>query len=170
MKNALARIALPLMFLASLIGVMLVTPAGDALAQAITVKNYLARCAGTLPCDNVLNIGGTLRVRGQGTVTQITSITTGVTLNANSGVITTVSQTIAAAGEAEFTVTDSLVAATDVVIVNVASINGGAGGPFQATISAVAAGSFVIALSNAHAANAGNSVLVLNFTVIHAAA
>ena len=114
----------------------------------------------------VISSAGQLTTEGQGTVTQITSITTGVTLNAIAGIITTVSQTLAAAAEAEIVVTNNKVAVGDVVVVNVADIAGGAGGPFQATVTAVAAGSFTVAIANTHSATAGNSVLKINFLVL----
>jgi hypothetical protein len=103
----------------------------------------------------------------QSAVTQATSISTGVTCNAYSGVITTVSQTVAAGAEAEFTVTNSKVAATDVPVVAIKTHT--SAGEFIAAVSAVAAGSFKIRLTNLGAA-AGNNVLVLNFVVVKAAA
>jgi hypothetical protein len=60
-------------------------------------------------------------VQGQTAVTQITTISTGVTCSAYSGVITTVSQTVAAGAAADFTVTNTKVAATDTVVVNIKS-------------------------------------------------
>lgn len=110
-----------------------------------------------------------LALMGSSSVTQATSITTGVTINAPCGTITTVSQTIAAAGEASFTVTNSVVEANDVVIVNVKTHTSG-GGPFIAYVSAVAAGSFQITLTNPAAAAAGDNVLVLSFAVIKVSA
>lgn len=146
---------------------VLFTVASLAYAQGYTVKNYFAQCQSAL-CDNVLTIGGTLRFTGRGTVTQATSITTGVTVNATSGTITTVSQTIAAGAEATFTVTNSSVAANDSVIVSLAS-TASAGGPFIVTVTAVAAGSFDISIANPHATNAGNNTLVINFVVLKSA-
>ena len=107
-------------------------------------------------------------VGGQTAVTQITSITTGVTCNAYSGVVTTVSQTVAAAGEAEFTVTNSKVAATDVVVACIKTHT--SAGTFAVDVSAVAAGSFNLRLANLHASAAGDDVLVINFMVLKAAA
>lgn len=114
-------------------------------------------------------MAGQLALMGSGTVTQATSITTGVTVNASCGTIVTVSQTIAAAAEASFTVTNSFVEANDVVIVNVKSTSS-AGGPFIAYVSAVAAGSFQITLTNPHAANAGDNTITLSFAVIKVSA
>lgn len=107
-------------------------------------------------------------VQGQTAVTQATSISTGVTCNAYSGVITTVSQTVAGGAEAEFTVTNNKVAATDVVAVCIKTHT--SAGEFIAAVSAVAAGSFKVRLTNLHASTAGNNVLVLNFVVLKAVA
>jgi hypothetical protein len=97
-------------------------------------------------------------------VTQITSAATGVTINANSGTITTVTQNIAAAGEVQFTVTNSAVSALSVPVVSVAS--GTVGGTTIASVTAVAAGSFQITLTNLHATVAESGVLVINFAVL----
>jgi hypothetical protein len=102
-------------------------------------------------------------IQGQTAVTQITTISTGVTCNAYSGVITTVSQTVAAGAEAQFTVTCNKVVATD--IVNVCIKTHTSAGTFIPAVTAVAAGSFQITLTNLHAANAGDNVLVINFAV-----
>jgi hypothetical protein len=106
---------------------------------------------------------GAVVVQGQTAVTQATSITTGVTCNALSGVITTVSQTVAAAGEADFVVTNSKVAATDVVSVCIKDHT--SAGTFLASVADVSAGAFTVRLTNLHASAAGDNVLVLNFLV-----
>ena len=117
---------------------------------------------------NYRNADGAVVAGDQTAVTQATSITTGVTCNAYSGVITTVSQTVAGGAEAEFTVTNSKVAATDVPVVAIKTHT--SAGEFVAAVSAVAAGSFKIRLSNLHASVAGNNVLVINFVINKAAA
>lgn len=114
------------------------------------------------------NGDGVLVTQGQTAVTQATSITTGVTCNAYSGVITTVSQTVAAAGEADFVVTNAKVAATDVIAVSIKDHT--SAGTFQATVADVSAGAFTIRLSNLHASAAGDNVLVINFVVLKCAA
>jgi len=111
---------------------------------------------------------GDVTISDGGTVTQITTASTGVTLNTNVGQITTVTQNIAAAGEVQFTVTNSAVAATSVVVVNIAS--GSTGGTTIAAVTAVAAGSFQITLTNLHAATAETGTLVINFAVIKGSA
>jgi hypothetical protein len=107
-------------------------------------------------------------VGAQTAVTQASSITTGVTCDAYSGVITTVSQTVAAGAEAEFTVTNAKVAATDVIVACIKTHT--SAGSFIVAVSAVAAGSFKLHLTNLHASTAGNNVLVINFIVLKAVA
>lgn len=116
----------------------------------------------------VVASGGKITFEGQTAVTQATSITTGVTVNALAGVITTVSQTVAAGAEAEFTVTNSEVAATDVVVACIKTHT--SAGTFDVSVSAVAAGSFKLRLTNLHASTAGDNVLVINFLVIKCSA
>lgn len=107
---------------------------------------------------------GGITVADRGTVTQATSITTGVTLNNRSGAITTVSTTLAAGAEAEFVVTNSTVGANDVVIANLAATTS-AGTP-AVVVSRVAAGSFTLQVQNLHATAALDNTLVINFVVI----
>jgi hypothetical protein len=114
------------------------------------------------------NEDGVLVTQGQVAVTQATSITTGVTCNAYSGVITTVSQTVAAGGEAEFTVTNNKVAATDVVVASIKTHT--SAGSFTVHTTATAAGSFKLMLTNLHASTAGNNTLAINFIVLKATA
>lgn len=118
--------------------------------------------------DGYRNADGVVVTSAQTAVTQATSITTGVTCNAYSGVITTVSQTVAAGAEAEFTVTNDKVAATDVVVACIKTHT--SAGSFIVATSAVAAGSFKLHLTNLHASTAGNNVLVINFLVLKATA
>lgn len=99
------------------------------------------------------------------TVTQATNRSTGVTINALSGTITTDATSLAAAAEATFVVTNSKVAATDVVVVAVKS-GGTTPGSTWASVTAVAAGSFSITVSNLHASTADTAALVINFVVI----
>lgn len=100
----------------------------------------------------------------KGTVTQLTSISTGVTLNTQSGVITTVALTTAADTDAgSFTVTNSKCFSNSVVVVTV--VNSGAGAPI-ATVTSTSDGSFIVKLRNVHSATALNSVLKINFTIV----
>lgn len=115
----------------------------------------------------LVRVNDQIEVTEQGSVSQGTNITTGVTCNHSMGQITTVSSTLAAGAEAKFTVTNSKVKnAKSAVIVNIGTTTS-AGTPV-AFVTAVAAGSFDITLSNLHATDALNSTLKLNFLVINA--
>jgi len=107
-------------------------------------------------------------ISGAGAVTQLTSISTGVALDAIAGTITTVSTTLAAAAEADFVVTNSKVAATDVVVANIKS-TASAGTPLVSVV-AVAAGSFTVRITNLHASAALDNTLLINFVVVKAQA
>lgn len=98
-----------------------------------------------------------------GTVTQATSKTTAVTLNKITGRITMNGAALAAGAEAAFTLTNSTISSTDVVIVNVQSV--GTAGAYLVSIGAVANGSCSVTVSNASAASLSQAV-VLNFAVI----
>jgi len=98
-----------------------------------------------------------------GTVTQGTSRTTGVTLSKRSGAITL----FTAAGTSaytSFTVTNSLVSATDVIIVNQKSGTN----IYNVFVTAVAAGSFRITFSAA--SGTASDAPVFNFVVIEGVA
>lgn len=103
------------------------------------------------------------------TVTQATNRTTGVTLNTVSGQVTTSTASLAAETAAVFTVTNSQCAADDVVVL---SITGGTnGGNTEATVNAVAAGSFNIQVANNNAAagTAETGAIQINFLIMKAA-
>ena len=101
-----------------------------------------------------------------GAVTQITSAATAVVIDKAAGVITTVTQNIAAAGEVQFTVTNNKVKVTDTINVSIRS--GTVGGTTIANVTAVADGSFQITLTNLHASVAETGVLLINFVVVGA--
>lgn len=99
---------------------------------------------------------------GRGTVTQATSITTGVTLNARAGVVTTVASTLAANTDAAFVVTNSYVKSDSVIVLT--CLNTGAS-IATAQTSAVADGSFTVLLANSGNA-AFNSTIGVHFLVL----
>ena len=92
---------------------------------------------------------------GRGTVTQATSITTAVTLNKRSGIVTTVSSTLAANAEAEFTVNNSFVESDSVVILT-GLYNGDS--HVSLNVKSVADGSFVVVLANSGGATLNTTV------------
>jgi hypothetical protein len=133
---------------------------------------------GTSTTDSLwLDQDGSFRVRGAlgyqtavgagAAATQSGTISTAVTLNAPCGSITTVSQTIAAGAEADFTVNNSFVEANDIVVPCIRTHT--SAGTFAVTCATVAAGSFVLRLTNLSGATAGNNVLVINFAIIKGA-
>lgn len=103
-----------------------------------------------------------------GAVTQTTSRATGVTLSKPCGAITTDVTSLAAGAEATFTVTNTLVAATDVVVVSLKTPS--STGFSVPSVTKTQAGSFDITLSNLHASTADTSASVINFLVLKAVA
>jgi len=105
------------------------------------------------------------------TQTQATSKSTGVTLNSICGQITTTASALAASTSVSFTLTNSAIAATDVVIVNAANVGGAAPtiNTYQISVDSVLAGSCRIHIRNVSAASASQAI-VLNFAVIKSVA
>ena len=101
-----------------------------------------------------------------GTVTQATNKSTGVTLNTESGQITMNDAALAAAAEVSFTVTNSKVAATDVVV----ACHGSAGtaGSYLVNANAIAAGSFAVTVSNVSGGSLSEAI-VINFGALKGA-
>jgi hypothetical protein len=108
---------------------------------------------------------GPLRVKRGGAVTQATSRSTGVTLNAPAGQITMNSASLAAGAEAKFTVTNSYVTATSVPVIALAS--GQTADTSIVAVTAVADGSFQITVTNLNAATADTGAGVINFIVFN---
>jgi len=104
-----------------------------------------------------------------GTVTQATSRTTGVTLNAPSGQITVFDGSVAGHEADEFVLTNSYIAATDVVMVNIATSTAANKCYYTVTVTDVQAGQCTISLGN-NDNNAvpasGTDAPVLNFVVL----
>lgn len=103
-----------------------------------------------------------------GSVTQATNRSTGVTLNAICGKITTNTASLAGLASASFVVTNSTVAVGDTVIVSQRS--GSDSGGTIVHVVAVANGSFTIMVSNNNAAagTAETGAIIINFAVIKA--
>lgn len=129
------------------IGSGVVTPA----KQKANILANLGIAAGGLGYAPGLGIGGV--------VTQLTSRTTGVTINKLSGAITMFAA-IGSATPASFVVTDSQVAITDIIDISVQS----ASNSYLAYVSQVAAGSFTVTFES-RVGTASDSP-VLNFNVI----
>ena len=102
----------------------------------------------------------------QTAVTQLTSKSTGVTANTSAGQITMNAASLAATTNVTFTLTNSLLSAKDVIIVNVASANATAGA-YNCWVSSMLAASATITLRNITAGSLSEAV-VINFAIIHA--
>ena len=134
---------------------VMVTPViGAATGTSLTVSGVIAS-TGTAGVGYAAGAGGA--------VTQATSRTTGVTLNKTAGAITLVSAA-GSATAATFTVTNSTVVATDVIILNQRSGTD----LYNLMVTAVAAGSFNISFRTTGGTT--TETPVFNFAVIKAVA
>ena len=100
----------------------------------------------------------------QGTVTQLTSKSTGVTLDKSAGRITMNGASLGAGASVTFTLTNSRISTNDVVIANVGG--GGTAGAYWPYVSSISAGSAVIGLWNS-TGGALSEAVILNFAIIH---
>jgi len=100
-------------------------------------------------------------------VTQLTSKSTGVTINAAAGQIVTNNAALAAGAEVAFVVTNSAVSAYDIPVIALAS-GAATAGTYLLSVAAVANGSFTVVISNASAGSLSEA-LTLNFGIIHVA-
>ena len=103
----------------------------------------------------------------QGTVTQATDKSTGVTLNKSAGRITMNNAALAGATAVSFTLTNSLISANDAIIVNVSG--GGTAAAYTTYISSMTAGSAVVTLRNLTASTSLSEAVLINFAIIHGA-
>jgi hypothetical protein len=107
---------------------------------------------------------------GQGTVTQITSKSTGVTLNKSAGRITMHDAALAAGAAVSFILTNSTISINDTIIVNVSSnTTGSTAGAYTTYVSYLASGSALITLRNLSAATSYSEAVIINFAIIHGA-
>jgi hypothetical protein len=103
----------------------------------------------------------------QGTVTQLTSKSTAVTLNKPAGRITMDAASLATATNATFTLNNSFISANDTVIL---TISGGqaTAGSYNVFANALAAGTVSITLRNISGGTLSEAI-VINFALIHCA-
>ena len=116
--------------------------------------------------SNFVMSGGELgyTAEASGTVTQLTSKSTGVTLNKSAGQITMNGAELANATNVTFTLTNSGISAKDVVVLSVAA--GATAGAYNCWISGKSTGSCTITLRNL-SGGALSEAVVINFVVIH---
>lgn len=133
----------------------------DSSAATVTANSAFIGASSILSTSATAGVG--YATGAGGAVTQATNRTTGVTLNKVSGAITLFSQVNTAISQAtaqSFTVTNSAVAATDVIIVNQKSGTD----KYEIFVTNVSAGSFQI--TNYAVAGTTNEAPVFNFCVI----
>jgi hypothetical protein len=99
-----------------------------------------------------------------GTISQLATRSTGVTLNGTCGVITTATTSLAAGSTATFTVSNSSVVATDIVIVSQQS--GSNSGNTSVEIVATTSSAFDIRVSNRALVTAETGAININFAVL----
>ena len=101
----------------------------------------------------------------QGTVTQLTSKSTAVTLNKPAGRITMNNESLLTATNATFTLNNSFISANDTVVL---TISGGqtTPGSYNVFANALAAGTVSISLRNISGGTLSEAV-VINFAILH---
>ncbi len=114
-----------------------------------------------------VGINASVVLSSRSTETQATDITTAVTLNAPSGVITTQTATAASGATQTFTVNNTVCFSTSVVIADLHQYSGTylTNGIPYVRVTTVADGSFDISVINIHGTNALNGTLVIHFLV-----
>ena len=99
----------------------------------------------------------------QGAVTQLTSKSTGVTLDKSCGQITMNNAALAGTTNVTFTLTNSLIGVKDVLVLNV---YGGTSGSYNVWVSGLAVGSATITVRNITGGSLSEAI-VINYAIIH---
>jgi hypothetical protein len=106
----------------------------------------------------------------QGAVTQLTSKSTGVTLNNSAGRITMNAAALAGSTAVSFILTNSLISINDTIIVCISSnTTGTTAGAYTTYVSYLAAGSALITLRNLTASTSYSEAVIINFAILHGA-
>lgn len=137
---------------------------GAASVTTLTASGAIAGASSIRSSSATLSSG--YSTGAGGAVTQITSSSTGVTLSKPCGQITTVALTTAGAAEERFTVTNTLIQATDCIALG--TTYNGAGTPAVSVLN-VAAGAFDLVITNL-SASALNALMVINFAIVRSVA
>lgn len=113
----------------------------------------------------LLTVVDQLTVGTVGSTKTATASAGAATLNSPSGVVTSEALTTAAAATYTLTLTNSCIAATDIVLVSVGLGTSNAGTPEFASATP-AAGSLSVVVKNSHASNALNGTITISYVVI----
>ena len=127
--------------------ILLKTFSGATSTTAVTIDKYQDV---TVNAGSLVITGATEGIvhTNSGVVTQATDHTTGVTLNASSGVITLAAVALAAATNAEFTFTNSVIQSDSVILITVQDENTTNNAQLTAATHTIANGSCKITLHN----------------------
>lgn len=136
------------------------TAAGALTPTSVASSGAITSSSGTAGVGYATGAGGA--------VTQATNKSTGVTLNKACGTITMHNAALAAAALVSFTVTNSAIAVTDTINLNLRSGNAAAGA-YRYWIDKVSAGSFVIVVEN-RSGGSLSEALVFTFAALKAVA
>tara|TARA_Y100000592_G_scaffold87350_1_gene141786 strand:+ start:246 stop:962 length:717 start_codon:yes stop_codon:yes gene_type:complete len=130
-----------------------------------TDKFTVASATGNTAIAGTLDVTGKFGYTSGGTKTQVTSKSTGVTLNNLTGQITMNGAALGANTSVSFVVTNSTVAANDIIILNHLSVGLGS---YLFSANTITNGSFTITASNI-TANPLSQAVVISFIVIKGA-
>lgn len=119
--------------------------------------SYLSLAVNAAPLQTLYNTAN---------VTQGTSITTAVTVNALNGIITTVSSTLAANARTSFTVNNTQVTAGSRILLSVEYDEAATGIPVLG-VADIANGSFKLVLSNGAGVAALNAVVKVHYIILN---
>lgn len=100
------------------------------------------------------------------TVTQATSVTTDVSIDATAGVITTFASTLAAGGTEVFSVLNNKVDANSVIIVNIVNYTGATGVPVVEIDGGAGSGTFDVVVRNIDGASALDGSVAVSFLIV----
>ena len=137
---------------------------GDATVTAAGVLT-LAATSANVPLSTSPTKGVGYATGAGGTITQGTSKSTGVTLSTTVGEVVTHAANLAATTSVGFTLTNTTIAANDVVVVSIKS--GATADSYTVTVDAVAAGSCRISLRNYTAGGLAETIKI-GFAVVKA--
>lgn len=142
-----------------------VTVTGPITATGAITSTGTISSTGTVSAAFITSSGDiSYALAAQGTVTQLTDKSTGVTLSKSAGQIVMNAAALAAATNVTFTLTNTLLSVRDIIILNVAA--GATAGAYNCWISSTSAGSCTITVRNISAGSLSEAITI-NFAIIH---
>lgn len=128
----------------------------------MSLKRFLDSDLGDVSASSIQT--GSLRLRSKGSATQTGSATTAVTLNARAGFIQTYALSNATNGTVTFTVNNSKVSSTSLILCNIVGYTGN-GQPIS-QVNSVTDGSFAIKIRNVSDADPLNASAKIAFVAL----